>query len=282
MHGYWDILTAFVRSLFNSTFKTNPYMERAVMTGITRISKESIFPDINNLAVITTTTERYATSFGFTQEEVFSTLGQYGMSDKKDDVKRWYDGFAFGNHRDIYNPWSITCFLKEKKLKSYWANTSANSLVGRLIREGTRKALLMDDVVYMNRFMNQMTENVFSFFDTGNRASEKSEPERFYHGFVLGLIADSNIRYTVTSNRESGFGRYDVVMEPKNKPDNAYVFEFKVFDPDTEKTLEDTVKAAHMQMDEKKYDAALLARGIAQEKIRHYGFAFEGKKVLIG
>ena len=134
VHDYWDEFTAFIRSMFNSVFKTNPYLERAVMTGITRVSKESIFSDLNNLAVVTTTSDRYSTAFGFTQEEVFKSLDDMGLGERRDDVKRWYDGFVFGEHRDIYNPWSITNFLKEKKLRPYWASTSSNGLVSRLIQ----------------------------------------------------------------------------------------------------------------------------------------------------
>ena len=134
VHGYWAEFTTFVRSLFNATFKTNPYLERAVMTGITRVSKESIFSDLNNLRVVTTTSDLYADCFGFTEEEVFASLDAFGMGDKKDVVKQWYDGFIFGGHRDIYNPWSITNYLKEKKLRPYWADTSSNGLAGKLIR----------------------------------------------------------------------------------------------------------------------------------------------------
>lgn len=139
------------------------------------------------------------------------------------------------------------------------------------------KALRMNDINYMNRFMNQMTETVFSYFDTGGR-----EPEKFYHGFVLGLIADAKGEYTITSNRESGFGRYDVLLEPKDRDQDAYIFEFKVQDTLEENTLQDTVDAALKQIEEKHYDAQLLAKGMKKEKIRHYGFAFCGKKVLIG
>ena len=373
MHGYWDQLTAFMRNLFNATFKTNDSLERALLTGITRVGKESIFSDINNLEVVTTTSEKYASAFGFTQEEVKAALDKFELSENLEKVKYWYNGFCFGNRKDIYNPWSITKYLDSGKFKTYWANTSTNELVGALIRQGNPevkiavedllndkqivttldeeiifnqlddsseaiwslllasgylradgisddgddpqyhlaltnlevkkefrkmirrwfkntyvryndfiKALFADDVDYMNQYMVQITETMFSSFDTGRHPSEKTEPERFYHGFVLGLIADSEIDYIITSNRESGLGRYDVVMEPKHKRDNAYVFEFKVFNPGREDTLEDTLKAALRQIQEKNYDAMLLARGIPENKIRHYGFAFRGKEVIIG
>lgn len=134
IHGYWKVFTDFIRSLFNATFKTNPYLERAVMTGITRVSKESIFSDLNNLRVVTTTSDLYADCFGFTEKEVFTALNDFAMGEKKGVVKQWYDGFTFGEYHDIYNPWSITNFLKEKKLRPYWAATSSNGLVGKLIR----------------------------------------------------------------------------------------------------------------------------------------------------
>ncbi len=128
----------YTRGLFNSTFKTNSYLERAVMTGITRINKESIFYDLNNLKVVTTTSEKYSDCFGFTEEEVFAALDEFGLSGQKQKVKDWYDGFTFGDRGDIYNPWSVISFLSEKKAGAYWANTSSNSLVGKLIQEGSR------------------------------------------------------------------------------------------------------------------------------------------------
>lgn len=376
IHGYWDKFTAFMRSLFNATFKTNPYLERAVMTGITRVSKESIFSDLNNLAVVTTTSDRYSTAFGFTQEEVFKSLDDMGLGERRDDVKRWYDGFVFGEHRDIYNPWSITNFLKEKKLRPYWASTSSNGLVSRLIQTappdikqmmeelisgreivvnfdeqivfsqlGKNKnaiwSLLMasgylkpDKVEYrgellepwyhlsitnletvsmfsnmfkgwfnndssnygefvqallkgrlreMNIYMNDVAMSTFSYFDVGTQPSERSQPERFFHGFVLGLLVELRDIYEIKSNRESGYGRYDVMLVPKSGDGryNAIILEFKVFDSYDESTLEDTAQSALRQIEEKNYDAELIARGIEKERIRHYGFAFEGKKVLI-
>ena len=135
--GYWDELAAFTRSLFGATFKTNPYMERALMTGITRVSKESMFSDLNNLKVVTTTSEKYADSYGFTEEEVFAALEEYGLSGQKQQVKDWYDGFTFGSKKDIYNPWSIINFLDDKQVGAYWVNTSSNRLISMLLREGS-------------------------------------------------------------------------------------------------------------------------------------------------
>ncbi|NBI64518.1 hypothetical protein D3Z38_16070 [Clostridiales bacterium] len=373
VHGYWDKLVAFTRSLFNCAFKTNPYLERAVMTGITRVSRESIFSDLNNLKVVTTTSNRYADCFGFTEEEVFAALDEQGMSDKRKEVKAWYDGFTFGDKTDIYNPWSIINYLDTGKIGTYWANSSSNGLVGKLIREGNKnvkqeferllcgetlkveideqivygelaarrdsvwslllasgylkvvgvdfleqtgrwlhslaltnrevrlmfqrmiqswfvdseanyndfiQALLSGDLEAMNEYMNDVALATFSYFDMGKKPS-KSEPERFYHGFVLGLMVELSGRYALTSNRESGFGRYDVVLEPLNREDDAMILEFKVFQPRKEKDLEETARAALDQIQEKRYAAALEAKGIAPEKILKYGFAFEGSTVLI-
>ena len=377
VNGYWDKIVSFIRVLFNSTFKTNPYLERAIMTGITRVSKESIFSDLNNLEVVTTTSEKYADKFGFTEAEVVQALDEYGLDERKAEVKQWYDGFTFGNKKDIYNPWSIINYLDKKKVAPYWANTSSNSLAGTVIREGNVqtkeafetllrgdsiiteldeqivygqldldedaiwallvasgylkvkrhwidvsqfgswkqlyeleltnfevrvtfanivrgwfaqasgdynafiKALLNDDTEAMNAYMNRVSQRIFSTFDVGKKPSEQSEPERFYHGFVLGLMVELIDQYEVKSNRESGFGRYDVVLKPRDIRKKAMILEFKVFNPNKETVLEDTVKNALKQIKEKNYAAELLEAGIVKENIKMYGFAFKGKKILI-
>ena len=375
VNGYWEKLVGFTRGIFNAAFKTNPWLDRAIMTGITRVSKESIFSDLNNLTVVTTTSRKYEDCFGFTQEEVVDALAEYGLEKEENDVRDWYDGFTFGNRTDIYNPWSIINYLGEQRFSTYWVDSSSNRLVGKLIREGNQeikmimedlldgksigvemdeqivfseldenessiwslllasgylkveryrmdeewgtdkyelsltnkevrimfrklikgwfgksifaynafvKALLRADVKGMNAYMNKVALDTISYFDTGKKPSEVAEPERFYHGFVLGLIVDLTGRYTVTSNRESGFGRYDVMLEPCHEEDDAMILEFKVYDPEEENNLSDTVKSALAQIEEKQYSSVLEVKGIAAERIRKYGFAFEGKKVLIG
>lgn len=379
--GYWEEFVAYTRSMFNAAFKTNPFLMRGLMTGITRVSNvslcepsESIFSDLNNLKVVTTTSDEYAEAFGFTEQEVFAALEEYGLQNKE-KVKHWYDGFIFGSLKDIYNPWSIINLLDTEKFATYWANTSSNSLVGKLIREGSKniktefekllegkhlitaideqivynqlngsekaiwslllasgylkvldheeyekdgenitepkyelaltnhevrlmfrqmvrgwfdrvnsdyndfeKALLQGDLDAMNEYMNRVSSDMFSYFDTTTR----TEPERFYHGFVLGLMVSLEDRYVITSNRESGFGRYDIMLEPKNKAEVGIIIEFKVFNTRRDKTIEDTVQAALQQIEDKNYEADLIARGVPKVNIRKYGFAFKGKEVYIG
>ena len=381
IHGYWDKAVNFFRSFFGTTFKNRDGFDRAIITGITRISKESIFSELNHLEVVTTTSDRYAEYFGFTEKEVFRALDDAGMEKHKKGVKRWYDGFTFGKYTDIYNPWSITSFIKNGgKYETYWANTSSNSLVSGLMKTGSAamkqtvedllaeksfcvpideqivydqiernenavwslllaagylkvieveayaadrtdeprytlaftnlevllmfkklvkewfevetegstynrfvKALLMNDVDYMNEFMNEIALQSFSEFDIARSTSGLDAPERFYHGFVLGLMVGLQNRFVITSNRESGFGRYDIVLTPlDSKKDDAYIIEFKVYKPKQEKNLEETVANAHRQIREKQYESELRARGIAPGKIRKYGFAFRGKECLIG
>ena len=381
LHGYWDQAVNFFRNFFGITFKNIDSFDRAIITGITRIARESIFSDFNHLETVATTSNKYAAYFGFTEKEVFKALDLTGMGGQKQGVKQWYDGFTFGGCTDIYNPWSITSFIANAgKYDTYWANTSSNALVSTLMKTGSStmkqtvenliagegfrapideqivfsqieknenaiwslllasgylkvlntdpftsdraeaphytlaltnlevmflfkkiirewfeietsgstynnfvKALLLDDVGYMNEFMNEIALKSFSQFDIAKSSSWPDAPERFYHGFVLGLMVGLQNRFTITSNRESGFGRYDVLLTPLDlEKDNAYIIEFKVHRPGQEKDLQETVEKAHAQIQEKHYKAALTASGIPPEKIRKYGFAFKGKKCLIG
>lgn len=368
--GYWNEIVEFIKNLFNATFKTNPYLEKSLITGITRVSKESIFSDFNHVSIVSTLSKQYETSIGFTEEEVFAAMDEYGLKEKE-KVKFWYDGFNFGNHSAMYNPWSIINYLKYQEFKPYWANTSSNGLVSLVLRQAspelkmemerlldgksiktsideqlifdnltgggedvstyslllasgymtgtllvndedegeiyniritnheTRRmfkslikkwfsgrhnqynrfvtALLAGSLEEMNYYMANVSSNVFSFFDTGINAAEN-----FYHAFTLGLMVELRDRYIITSNRESGFGRYDIMLEPRNKnSDDAIIIEFKVFKEMHEDTLKDTAAAALKQIEEKQYAVVLMEKGISAEKIRKYGFAFKGKDVLI-
>lgn len=374
VNGYWGKITELMRNMFNSTFKTNPYLRKALLTGITRVSRESLFSDLNNLKVITSSSEKYADCFGFTEDEVFKSLDEYGYSSEKEKVREWYDGFKFGSVEGIYNPWSILSFLQEGKYEPYWANTSSNSLISKLVREGDPaikesfgillkggsiitpideqlvygemednevavwslmqatgylkivnithgeagdeyelkltnyeimrifkimvmswfrgngstlynefvKALLRGEVNGMNKFLNKFLLKTCSYFDGGKNASE-SEPEKFYHGLVLGMMVGLGDRFILESNRESGFGRYDIMLKPKDvKADDGIIIEFKVLDDmDGEKTLEDTAAAALKQIEDMKYDETLKTLGVDEQRIHKYGFAFSGKEALV-
>jgi hypothetical protein len=375
--GFWDEASDFMRQLMNSTFKTNPSLGRGLITGVTRVSRESIFSDLNNLVVVTSSMPLYRTSFGFTQAEVDAALAEYGLADKGDDVRRWYDGFTFGGQGHVYNPWSVTKFLESGgRFGTWWANTSGNGLVSEVVRRGgarlksdfeelmrggaiertideqvvfselaTRqnavwalllaagyvtcpgavpvdvvstprrlaltnheveltfdrmaegwfadaeddwgdlaRALLSGDARAATRALSEVALYCMSSFDGARRPASR-DPERFYHGLVLGLLASLRGRWSVESNRESGFGRYDVALVPtdgRDGTDPAVVMEFKVFDDYDEETLADTVARARAQIEDKAYVAGLVARGIAPERIRTYGIAFRGKEVLVG
>ena len=375
-HGFWDEATDFMRDLMNSTFKTNESLGRGLITGVTRVSRESIFSDLNNLTVVTTSVPLYQTAFGFTQSEVDDALVESGREDMRQRVCDWYDGFVFDGVSSIYNPWSITHFLRYGVFDAYWANTSSNSLVSSVVRRGGRVlkrdfeelmrggriskiideqvvfseldgrpdavwALLLaagylrapgpvpEDVVYTPRPLeltnrevqvtfDRMVKGWFqdasddyddlctailagdaetatdclaevvyacaSSFDVAGRPSRRSAPERFYHGLVLGLLAKLRGRYSVESNRQSGYGRYDVALVPTDGAtgtDSAAVIEFKVFDPRHEETLEDTCARALAQIEDKRYVAGLVERGISRERIHVYGMGFRGKECLV-
>ncbi len=368
--GYWEKMLSVCRRLFYTTFKENDYYSRAIITGVTKISKSSLFSDMNILRTYSVTDDKYSDCFGFTEEEVMDALKCQNI-DQFRPVKEMYDGFIFGNRRDIYNPWSICNYLIDRNLESYWINTSSNKIIGDIIRrhpvrskyeveclmagevvhkrinenitfqyldgdENSLWSLLLavgyikaDHVtkiqeytecdvsvtnkevmsmfetqilgmfengsVYYNEFINAMlkqdtnemsdilldiTYTSMSYFDLGNQPA-KRVPENFFHGLVLGLIVSLKDRYRIVSNRESGRGRYDIALYPRQKNLDAYIMEFKVCDEKTENGLEQTAANALRQIEEKNYEADLLAAGISKAKICKLGFAFQGKEVLV-
>lgn len=426
--GYDKELSAFLRSMFISIFKANPDLERGIMTGVTGIGRDSVLSDLNLMKVVTTTSEEYDTIFGFTEEEVFAGMDAQGLSEHKEEVKEWYGGFHFGRQKEMYNPWSVLNYMDTRDVKTYWANSGVNSLIGRLLRQGSRqvkeslerllrgerillpleeqfvygqleeseyavwsfllangyltvkdreiygarssdteknhndakpeqshhfknkkshggkkgkhpfekaavversvhkeiaayeettpgyelafpnrevsvmfhdmvqgwflkkasdfndfiKALLGNDADAMNTYMNRITADLFGTFDVKDRPAGQEEPERFYHAFVPGLMTGLADRYYIMSDRESGIGRYNIMLEPKNDASDAFVIGFIIFNKTRDMTMEDTVAAVHKQIEEKKYDELLIKKGIPAGKIKKYGFAFQGKEVLIG
>ena len=285
--GFWEELVSFTRSMFNSAFMTNPHMERSIITGITRVSKESIFSDLNNLKVVTTTSDEYATAFGFTEEEVFAALDECGLENRKEAVKRWYDGFVFGKYTDIYNPWSILNFLDKGKITTYWANTSSNSLVGKLIREGSRKI--------KTRFESLIQgEHITSPIDEQIVYNQLSQNESAIWSL---LLASGYLKALNTQDEELLENDYPTYELAITNHEVRLMFMRMVRDwfAGTDGDYNDFVSA--MLMDDKKAMNAYMnrvtlqvfsyfdtgKRPSMQEPERFYhGFAFEGKKVLIG
>lgn len=368
VHGYWNDMSEFIRRFYNNSVKINNYYEKVLITGIAKISKNSMFSDMNNIYVVSSTSKRYQTAFGFTEDELRDALICQSV-DEWENVKKWYDGFTFGEAENIYNPWSITNYIEQRKFDLYWIHTSSNELISKLFVEGNSElkddlydllegkkihTVLDEDIVfeYMDRnsdavwsllhatgylkagnmcgeskecdlelvnyetrcmfdemvnswfkpvkrsynsFINALLQgddeemtylledvmcDMVSFFDVGKRPTEKT-PERFYHGLVLGLLVDLRAQYEVKSNRESGIGRYDVMLRPRKKNLDGIIIEFKVFDEKKEKSLKDSAIAALKQIEDMKYDTELINAGVQAKQIRKYGIAFKGKEVLI-
>ena len=383
-HGYWDEMVEFVRGLFNSTFKTNDSLGRALITGITRVAQESIFSDMNNLYVASVTAPRFETSFGFTEAEVMAALQEFGLSGRARGVKKWYDGYSFGSTPGVYNPWSITCFLADNRLEAFWANTASNTLVSRVVRahpevmskfeallagghvketvdlrvnfhglehasrsiwplllaagyltydpdeliqadlargesltpnkvslaltpanlevresfkdmvmewfakadEGAlgslSRALLEGDAEAAQQRLETVVSSCVSMFDMGTKASRRSQPERFFHGLVLGMLVDLvDQGFEVRSNMESGLGRLDVSIVPNDGTHEACVLEFKVAGGKGGRALEAACREALAQIEDRRYDDAIVSRGIDPKRIHHFGIAFHGKRVLV-
>ena len=361
--GYYDEAIDFLKTFYGVTFKDNPYLEKAVLTGVSRIAKESLFSGMNNFKVFTIMDNEFADDFGITSEEMKKIIKDFNVEDDEEEIKKWYDGYKIGNIEGIYNPWSILNYLTDKELKPYWVNTSSNDLIkmtlekssslkekmirllndenievkinletiivgienreeniwGLMLQTGYLKIEevvdflsrrykvkfpnyeikslfeeiidtwfdnkvmgndlndILNDLITLNleefeKKFKVLVEEMFSYFDIG-----KNTAENFYHAFVLGMLVGLKDSYYVNSNRESGFGRYDIMLEPKDKNANSFIIEFKVMDDFDEKTIEDTVENAKKQIEEKDYEQSLREKGF--EKITKMVFAFNGKDV---
>jgi len=363
VEGYYEECIKFFKTFYGITFKDNPYLEKTILTGVSRVAKESIFSGANNFDVYTVLNDEFSDDFGITEKEMDKIIDDFEIQDQKEEIKKWYDGYTIGNTEGIYNPWSILNYLTDKKIIPYWVNTSSNDLIKlilknsatvkekieqllrdeeievpinletvivgiekneeniwglllgtgylkvtevvdlahgiykvkipnyeikflfqNIIREwfndkviGNNLNTILKDLVTLNleefeEKFKQLVIEMFSFMDVG-----KNTAENFYHAFVLGMLVGLKDSYYVKSNRESGFGRYDIMLEPKDKNENSFVMEFKVYKEEKEKTIEDTIENAKKQIEERKYAEDLEERGYT--KITKMVFAFKGKEV---
>ena len=363
VEGYYEECIKFFKTFYGITFKDNPYLEKTILTGVSRVAKESIFSGANNFHVYTVLDDEFSDDFGITEKEMDKIIDDFEIQDQKEEIKKWYDGYTIGNTEGIYNPWSILNYLTDKKLIPYWVNTSSNDLIKlilknsatvkekieqllrdeeievpinletvivgiekneeniwglllgtgylkvtevvdlahgiykvkipnyeikflfqNIIREwfndkviGNNLNTILKDLVTLNlkefeKKFQVLVRQMFSFMDVG-----KNTAENFYHAFVLGMLVGLKDSYYVKSNRESGFGRYDIMLEPKDKNGNSFVMEFKVLEDAEEKTIEDTIENAKKQIKERRYSEDLEERGYTN--ITKMVFAFKGKEV---
>ena len=362
IEGYYDRAIKFLKSFYGITFKDNPYLEKTVLTGVSRVAKESIFSGANNFKVFTVLDNEFADDFGITAEEMDKVIDDFNVKEDKEEIKIWYDGYRMGNVEGIYNPWSILNYLTDKQLKPYWVNTSSNDLIKMTLKKSTTIKekmerllkgetievpidletiidgieenenniwglmlgtgyLKVDEVVNLaegvykvklpnyeikllfqsivrswfndkvigndlNSILKDLVElnlsefeikfqrlvkEMFSYMDVGENTAEN-----FYHAFVLGMLVGLKDSYYVNSNRESGMGRYDIMLEPEDKTKNSFIIEFKVADDMEENTIEDVIENAKKQIEERDYESNLRERGF--ENITKMVFAFKGKE----
>ena len=363
VEGYYEEAVKFFKTFYGVTFKDNPYLEKTVLTGVSRVAKESIFSGANNFDVYTVLDNEFADDFGITEEEMDKVIEDFEIQDEKEEIKSWYDGYKIGEVEGIYNPWSILNYLNKKELMPYWINTSSNDLIKLILKNSTTvkekierllkgeaievkinletvivgieenedniwglllgtgylkvvetvditegiykvklpnyeikflfqqiiddwfrnkvigndlKSILKDLVTlnieeYEEKFKILVRE-MFSYMDVGENTAEN-----FYHAFVLGMLVGLKDSYYVNSNRESGMGRYDIMLEPKDKNGNSFIMEFKVYKEEKEKTIEETIENAKKQIEEKGYEQNLRERGFTN--ITKMVYAFKGKKV---
>lgn len=363
VQGFFDEAIEFFRTFYGTTFKDNQYLEKTVLTGVSRVAKESIFSGANNFNVFSVLDNEFAEDFGITENEMDKIIQDFNIQDDKEEIKKWYDGYKIGDTEGIYNPWSILNYLADRKLMPYWVNTSSNDLIklilknsstikekietllrgeeitvpinfetiivgieqnedniwGLLLGTGYLKITevvnfaesvykvklpnyeiknlfegiirdwfsnkvigndlrsILNDLVTLNLYEFErkfivLVRQMFSFMDVGENTAEN-----FYHAFVLGMLVGLKGTYYVNSNRESGFGRYDIMLEPKDQNGNSFIIEFKVLDDMLETTIEQTIENAKKQIIEKRYEENLIERGF--KNITKIVFAFKGKDV---
>ena len=362
-YGYYNEAIDFFRVFLTTALKTNLSLDFAVMTGVLRISKESIFSDLNNLFVDSILRPKYPTVVGFTSEEVEKMANDLGHVDKLPEIKAWYDGYRIDGH-EIYNPWSVLNYFDAGcQPQTYWGNTSGNAILAELmksadqehfesldtlLRGGTVTSYLRDGVIYSDigddpdalctmlcttgylttertetfageteyslRLPNLEMRRLFGIeivkryqhgfgksalvrllraFLNGDAAKVEEglgrylvklasyydtakDKESFYHGFVLGMTAILVEDFIVRSNRESGYGRYDLVAVPKRKDKAGFLLEFKT--AETEDALDAKAEEALVQIETRDYLAGLDVEG---RTMHRYGIAFCGKKVRV-
>ena len=363
VYGYYDKAVNFFKMFYGITFKDNQYLQKTVLTGVSRVAKESIFSGANNFDVYTVLDDEFSDDFGITEKEMDKIIEDFEVQDEKEEIKKWYDGYIIGHTEGIYNPWSILNYLKNKELKPYWVNTSSNDLIKLILKNSATvkekiEQLLRDEEIevpinletvivgieqneeniwglllgtgylkvtgvvdlamgvykvkipnYEIKFLFQniirdwfndkvignnlntilkdlvtlkldefeqkfkvLVRQMFSFMDVGENTAEN-----FYHAFVLGMLVGLKDSYYVNSNRESGYGRYDIMLEPKDKNGNSFIMEFKVYREEKEKDINDTIESAKKQIEERKYEENLQEKGF--KNITKMVFAFKGKEV---
>lgn len=361
--GFYEETIQFFKTFYGTTFKDNPYIDKTVLTGVSRVAKESIFNGANNFKVYTVLDDEFSDDFGITSEEMKKIISDFDIHEDEEEIKKWYDGYVIGKTDGIYNPWSILNYLTDRELKPYWVNTSSNDLIKLILKKSTTvkekiERLLKDESIevkvdqetvivgieenedniwgllvgtgylkvvetvnlaesiYKVKIPNNeikelfrsivkdwfrdkvigndlnsilkdlvtlnldefeqkfqiLVMQMFSFMDVGENTAEN-----FYHAFVLGMLVALKDSYYVNSNRESGIGRYDIMLEPKDKNENAFIMEFKVFRENREKDIQDTLENAKKQIEEKQYEISLRERGFYN--ITKMVFAFKGKDV---
>ena len=368
IRGYYEEALVLVRNILTAGLKDNVYLEKALITGILRVAKESIFSGLNNLEVNTILGLNFNDKFGFEEEEVKDLLQYYDLECKMDEVKNWYNEYMFGG-KVIYNPWSVLNYIKnnEQGFMPYWINSSGNELIKRLLSRGTKetkecleelikgnaitkivddhivmkdvdedeeniwsfltmsgylkpikqelirgkikcdlkipneevhifyenlivkwfkesltsqnyntmlKALITKDIETFDEIFTEFIMRNMSYFDVSGK-----EPEKVYHAFVLGMIVSLNNEYEVKSNKESGYGRYDVMLIPRDASNLGIIIEFKRIKETNSKTIKTGIEEALKQIEENKYEAELIDRGVGD--ILKLAIVFKGKKVKI-